>query len=109
MSKQPVRVIIGREVQLTAPGMLGRKFDFKPGHTFLTHEWHYPGESDETGVLAEGTGDQWRFGTNVGTDLPLTFAAEDVREVIIANDPETIEIFKGAPFTVSLQQPSHQN
>jgi hypothetical protein len=100
MSKQPVRVIIGHEVQLTAPDMLGRKFDFKPGHVFLTQEWHYPGEPDETGLLA---GDRWSFETNSGTDLPLTFAGEDVREVIIPDDPETIKIFKGALFKVILQ------
>lgn len=102
MRKQPVRVIIGRAVQLTVPGMLGRKFDFKPGHTFLTQEWHYPGEPEEKGILAGRPGDQWSFGTNSGTDLPLIFAVEDVREVIISNDPETIKIFNGAPFKVTL-------
>lgn len=100
MGKQPVQVIIGREVQRTAPGMLGRRFDFKPGHAFLTQEWHYPGEPDATGTLAAETGDPWRFVTNAGTDLPLTFFGEDVREVIITNDPETIKIFKEAPFKV---------
>jgi hypothetical protein len=107
MSKQPVRVIIGREVQLTAPGMLGRKFDFKPGHSFLTQEWFYPGEPYEKGILAGKPRDQWSFGTNTGTDLPLTFAVEGVREAVISNDPETIKIFKGAPFKVIIldQQP----
>lgn len=100
MSKQPIRVVIGREVQRTAPGMLGRKFDFKPGHAFLTQEWHFPGEPDAPGALTEETGDQWRFETNTGTDLPLTFVAEEVREVIISNDPETIKILKEAPFKV---------
>lgn len=109
MSKQPIRVIIGREVQLTAPGMLGRKFDYKPGHSFITQEWFYPGELDETGALAVRPCDQWSFGTNSGTDLPLTFAVEDVREVIIFNDPETIKIFKGAPFKVVVQKQQPQN
>jgi hypothetical protein len=101
MSKQPVRVVIGREVQLTAPGMLGRKFDFKPGHTFLTKEWHYPAEPYEKGLPVGWPRNQWSFGTNTGTDLPLIFAVEDVREVILPNDPETIKIFEGAPFKTS--------
>lgn len=103
MIKQPVRVIIGREVQRTVPGMLGRKFDFKPGHSFFTREWFYPGEPNDKGILAEKPRDQWRFGTNTGTDLPLTFNVEDVRKVVISNDPETVKIFKGAPFKVIIQ------
>lgn len=103
MSKQPVQVIIGREVQLTAPGMLGRKFDFKPGHSFLTQEWFCPGELYEKGVLAGKPRDQWSFGTNTGTDLPLFFDVEDVREVVIPIDPEMIKVFKGAPFKVIIQ------
>jgi hypothetical protein len=103
MGKQPVQVIIGREVQRTAPGMLGRKFDFQPGHTFLTQAWFYPGEPDENGGMAGKPRDQWSFGTNTGTDLPLTFAVEDVREVIIPNDPETVKVFAGAPFKVIIQ------
>lgn len=103
MRKQPVRVIIGREVQLTVPGMLGRKFDFKPGHAFLTQEWFYPGEVDEKGVLAGKPRDQWSFGTNTGTDLPLTFNVEDIREVVISNDPETVKVFEKAPFKVIIR------
>jgi hypothetical protein len=100
MSKQSIQVIIGREVQLAVPGMLGRKFDFKPGHAFLTQEWFYPSEPYEKGGLAGNARKQWSFGTNTGTDLPLFFAAEDVREVVIHNDPETVKVFEGAPFKV---------
>ncbi len=103
MSKQPVRVIIGREVQRTVPGMLGRKFDFKPGHSFLTQEWFYPGEPDGKGLLAGKPRDQWSFGTNTGTDLPLIFGVEDVREVVIPHDPETVKVFEGAPFNVIIK------
>ena len=103
MNKQSVRVIIGREVQLTAPGMLGRKFTFQPGHALLTQEWFYPGEPYEKGVLAGKPRDQWSFGSNTGTDLPLIFAVEDVREVVIPNKPETVKIFEGAPFKVIIQ------
>jgi hypothetical protein len=103
MSKQPVRVIIGREVQLTVPGMLGRKFDFQPGHSFLTQEWFYPGELYENGGLAGRPRDQWSFGTNTGTDLPLYFAVEDVKEVLIPNEPDTVKVFEGAPFKVMIQ------
>jgi hypothetical protein len=100
MNKQAVRVIIGREVELTAPGRLGRRFEFKPGHAFLTQEWFYPGELEEKGNLAGRNHDQWSFGTNTGTDLPLTFTFEDVKEVVIPNDPDTVKIFEGAPFKV---------
>ena len=100
MSKQPVRVIIGRAVQLTVPGMLGRRFDFKPGHAFLTQEWFYPGEPYENGALAGKLHDEWSFGTNTGTDLPLFFAVEDISEVVIPLDPDTVKIFAGAPFKV---------
>jgi hypothetical protein len=103
MSKQPVRVIIGREVQLTVPGMLGRRFDFKPGHAFMTKEWFYPGEPDEQGGLAGKSHDQWSFGTNTGTDLPVFFAVEDVREAVVPNDPETVKVFAGAPFKVIIK------
>lgn len=103
MSKQPVQVIIGREVQLTSPGMSGRKFDFKPGYSFVTQEWFYPGEFYEKGALTGSPRDQWNFVTNTGTDLPLFFDAEDVREVIIPIDPETIKVFEGAPFKVKIQ------
>jgi hypothetical protein len=103
MRKQPVQVIIGREVQRTAPGMLGRKFDFKPGHTFLTQEWFYPGEPDENGELTGKTHDQWGFRTNTGTDLPLTFDSQDIGEVVISNDPETVKVFKRAPFKVIIR------
>ena len=103
MSKQPVRVIIGREVQLTSPGILGRKFDFKSGHSFLTQEWFYPGELYEKGLLAGKPRDQWSFCTNTGTDLPLFFDVEDLREVVIPNDPETIKVFEGAPFNVIME------
>lgn len=103
MSKQPVRVIIGREVNLTVPGMLGRRFSFKPGHSFLTQEWFYPGEPYEKGGQAGQPRDQWSFGTNTGTDLPLFFQVEDVREVVIPNDPETAQVFEGAPFKVIIQ------
>jgi hypothetical protein len=99
MSKQPVQVIIGRAVQLTVPGMLGRTFDFQPGHSFLTQEWFSPGESSAGGRLRE----QWSFGTNTGTDLPLFFAAADVREVVIPDDPETVKVFERAPFQVVLR------
>lgn len=103
MSKQPVRVIIGREVQLTVPGMLGRRFDFKPGHSFLTQEWFYPGESYVNEDLAWRPSDQWSFWTNTGTDLPLIFDIEDVREVVIPNDPEIVKVFEGAPFKVIIK------
>lgn len=103
MNKQPVRVIIGREVQLTVPGMLGRRFDFKPGHAFLTQEWFYPGEPYEKGGQAGKPRDQWSFLTNTGTNLPLIFAVEDVREVVIPNDPETAQFFEGAPFKVLIK------
>jgi hypothetical protein len=103
MIKQPVRVIIGREVQRTAPGMLGRKFDFKAGHAFLTQEWFYPGEPDEKGAIVGKIHDSWSFGTNTGTDLPLAFAVEDVREIVIPNDPETVKVFEKAPFKVTIQ------
>lgn len=104
MNKQPVRVIIGREVQRTVPGMLGRTFDFKPGHAFLTKEWFYPGEPDEKEILAGKSHDQWSFGANTGTDLPMAFDAEDVREVVIPNDPETVKVFWKAPFKVIIQE-----
>jgi len=103
MRKQPVRVIIGREVQLTVPGMLGRKFDFKPGYSFFTQEWFYPGESNEKGTLATKPHDQWNFWTNTGTDLPLVFDVEDVSEVVIPNDPETVKAFEGASFKVTIK------
>jgi len=83
--------------------MLGRKFDFTPGHSFLTQEWFYPGEPYEKGILAGKPRDQWSFGTNTGTDLPLFFAVEDVREVVISNDPDTVQVFKGAPFKVIIK------
>lgn len=100
MGKQLVQVIIGRAVQLTSHGMLGRKFDFYPGHTFLTKVWFYPGELNENGAQAGNLHDQWSFGTNTGGDLPLFFGVEDVQEVVIPSDPETVQIFKGAPFKV---------
>ena len=103
MSKQPVRVIIGREVQLTSPGMLGRMFDFKSGYSFLTQEWFYPGELYEQGLLAGKPRDQWSFCTNTGTDLPLFFDVKDLREVVIPNDPETIRVFERAPFKVVMK------
>jgi hypothetical protein len=103
MSKQKVKVLIGREVELTSPGMLGRNFNFKVGHTFLTNEWFYPGELDETGTLAGKPRDRWSFGTNTGTDLPLFFSSEDVHEVTIPVDPETIKVFEKAPFNVVVQ------
>ena len=103
MIKKRIRVIIGREVERTVPGMLGRKFDYKPGHSFLTQEWFYPGEPDEKEDPTGSPHNEWIFGTNTGTDLPMTFAVEDVREVIISNDPETVKIFEGAPFKVSIQ------
>jgi hypothetical protein len=103
MNKQPVRVIIGREVELTAPGMLGRKFDFKPGHSFITQEWFYPGELYDKGAMAGSPRDQWIFGTNTGTNLPLFFDVEDVREVVISIDPETVKVFDGAPFKVTIR------
>jgi hypothetical protein len=103
MMKLPVRVMLGREVQRTVPGMLGRKFDFKAGYTFLTKEWFYPGEPEEKSAIVGKIHDSWRFGTNTGTDLPLVFAAEDVSEVVIPNDPETVQIFEKAPFKVTLQ------
>jgi hypothetical protein len=103
MSKQTIRVIIGHAVQLTAPGMAGRKFDFNPRHSFLTQEWFFPGEVYERRVLTGKLLDQWGFGTNTGTNLPLTFDEGDVREVVIPNDPETIKAFEGAPFTVTIK------
>jgi hypothetical protein len=102
MNKQSVRVIIGHEVRLTVPGMLGRTFDFKPGHSFLTRDWFYPGESYKNVDLAWTTRNQWSFGTNTGTDLPLIVDGTDVREVVIPDDPETIKVFKGAPFSVTI-------
>ena len=103
MSKQPVRVIIGREVQLCAPCMLGRKFVFSPGHSFLTQEWFYPGEPFENKASPGKLHDQWSFGTNTGTNLPLTFDIESVSEVIIPNEPETVKAFEGAPFKVTIK------
>ena len=100
MSKPAVRVTIGRAVQLTAPGMMGRTFDFQVGHAFLTQEWFYPGELFVKGKLAGSPHDQWSFGTNTGTDLPLTFTVEDLKEVVIPDDPETVKVFEGAPFKV---------
>ena len=100
MNKQSVRVVIGREVQLTSPGMLGREFDFKSGSSFLTQAWFYPGELYENGALAGKPRDQWCFSTNTGTDLPLFFDVEDVKEVVIPSDPEMIKVFEGAPFDV---------
>jgi len=102
MSKQPVRVIIGRAVQQTSRGMLGRKFTFYPGHAFLTTEWHYPGELYENGAQAENLNDQWSFGTNTGGDLPIFFGVEDVKEVFIPADPDTVQVFKRAPFKVNI-------
>jgi hypothetical protein len=102
MSKIPVLVTLGREVQLTAPGMLGRKFDFNPGYAFFTQEWFFPGEPTEKGALAGRTSDQWSFGTNTGTDLPLTFRGEDIREVVIPNDPETVLLYTNTPFKVTI-------
>jgi hypothetical protein len=83
--------------------MSGRIFDFKPGHSFLTQEWFYPGEPYEKGPQAGKPRDQWSFGTNTGTDLPLTVEVKDVREVVISNDPETVKIFEGAPFQVIIK------
>lgn len=103
MNKQPIRVIIGRDIQITSPGMLGRKFDFKSGHSFLTQDWLYPGELYEKGDRAGEPHDRWGFGTNMGTDLPLFFDVEDVREVIIPNNPETIKLFEGTPFNVKIE------
>ncbi|HWQ04834.1 MAG TPA: hypothetical protein VN452_05725 [Longilinea sp.] len=103
MGKQPVRVIIGREVQLTSPGMLGRIFEFQAGHSFLTQEWFYPGELYEKGAQAGKPRDQWSFETNSGTDLPLFIRIEDVREVVIPMDPEMIKVFEKAPFNVTIQ------
>ncbi|OJX43823.1 MAG: hypothetical protein BGO78_02340 [Chloroflexi bacterium 44-23] len=103
MSKQPVGVIIGREVQLTSPGMLGRRFDFKSGHSFLTHEWFYPGEPCQKDFSTGKPHDQWSFYTNTGTDLPLFFRAEDVREIVIPQDPIMIRVFEGAPFNVRVK------
>jgi len=99
MSKLPVQIIIGRAVQLSVPGMLGRRFDFQPGHTFLTQAWFSPGEPSPGGSPRE----QWSFGTNTGTDLPLFFTAADVREVVIPNEPEIVKAFEGAPFKVVVQ------
>lgn len=103
MIKLPVQVIIGREVQVTAPGMAGRKFDFKPGQAFLTQEWFTPGELYDRGTWNGKPRDQWSFGTNTETDLPLYFFVEDLREVVIPMDPETIKAFEGAPFKVIIQ------
>jgi len=103
LSKQPVKVIIGRAVQITAPGMLGRKFDFTPGHSFLTKEWFIPGELFMDGSLEGTPRERWIFGTNTGTDLPLFFCVEDVQEVVISSDPETIQVFNGAPFKVGIR------
>lgn len=103
MKKQRVRVVIGCEVQLTSPGMLGRKFKFNSGFSFLTQEWFYPGDSFEKGVLAGKVHDRWSFCTNTGTDLPLFFDVDNVREVVIPNDPKTIMIFEIAPFNVIIE------
>lgn len=105
MNKKIVRVIIGRQVQLTAPGMLGRKFEFRPGHTFLCQEWFYPGEPYEKGDLVGTSRDQWSFGANTTSDLPLTFSAEDVKEVVILDDAETVRVFNKAPFIVTIMEP----
>jgi hypothetical protein len=37
---------IGREVELTELDMLGRKFAFKPGHSFFIQEWFFPGKPE---------------------------------------------------------------
>jgi hypothetical protein len=103
MKKQSVKVIIGREVQLVSPDMLGRKFNFKPGHHFLTQDWFYPGELYEKGSSVGTPHEQWSFGTNIGTDLPIFFSVEDVSEVFIPADPEMNKVFKAAPFKVSIQ------
>lgn len=104
MNKQPVRIVIGLKVQLTSPGMLGRKFDFKSGSSFLTQAWFYPGELNGQGVLAGKPRDQWSFCTNTGTDLPLFLDFKDIREVVIPNDPETVKVFEDAPFHVQKMQ-----
>ena len=103
MSKQSIRVTIGRAVQLTSPGVLGRKFDFSPGHTFLTREWFYPGEPYKKEGLAGRPSDAWSFATNTTTDLPLFFAGADVKEVVIPEDPEIIRIFDRTPFQVTVK------
>ena len=103
MNKLPVRVIISHEVQLISPGMEGRKFAFNPGYSFITNEWFYPGELFEKGASAGEPHSQWSFGTNTGTDLPLFFKVEDIKEVIIPVDPETIKVFNGAPFKVIMR------
>jgi hypothetical protein len=103
MNKLPVRVIIAREVQLISPGMEGRKFDFNPGYSFSTNEWYHPGELFEEGPSAGKPRSQWSFVTNTGTDLPLFFEVEDIKEVTIPVDPETIKVFNGAPFKVIMR------
>ena len=103
MNKQPVRVIIGREVELTSPGMLGRKFHFESGHSFLTQVWFYPGEFFEKGARAGKPREQWSFCTNTGTDLPLFFHSEIVSGVVIPNDPDIVRVFAKAPFDVKME------
>ena len=88
---------------LTRMPELGREFDFESGSSFLTQAWFYPGELYEKGVLAGKPRDLWSFCTNTGTDLPLFFNGEDVMEVVIPNDPETIKVFEGAPFNVIME------
>jgi hypothetical protein len=102
MNNQPIRVSIGRDVKLTSPGMLGRTFDFKSGYSFLTEEWHYPGELYQNGTLTGKPRAKWSFGTNTQTNLPLYFDAQDVCEVFIPNDLETMQIFNGTPFKVNI-------
>jgi len=100
MRKQFIQVTIAHGIKLTSPGMLGRKFDFKAGQSFLTQEWFYPSEPYVKGVLPVTPRDQWSFIINTRTDLPLFFNAEDIRQVVIPNEPETIRVFEGAPFKV---------
>jgi hypothetical protein len=83
--------------------MAGRKFDFTAGHSFLTQEWFSPDEPSTKSSLIGQPNDQWRFGANTATDLPLVFVANDVKEVVIPDDLETIKVFTGAPFKVTVQ------
>jgi hypothetical protein len=107
MRKKSVQVIVGKTIAKGAPGALGQAFEFKPGDSFHTTAWFYPGEPFEKGSIGDLMGhkqERWSFWTGWDIDFSLIFDAEDIQEVIIPNDPETIGIFEGAPFKVIIQE-----
>ncbi len=54
------------------------------------------------GPLVGNPSEQWIFGINTGGDLSIYFCVEDVQEVVIPFDPETVQVFKRAPFKVTI-------